>query len=74
MKKLFLYFFTLFLLAGAVFADDGGYYITHYDFYGSLSKDKVLTVQETIDVMFTDYRQVVRHSETPVNVLTLQVN
>lgn len=56
MKKLFLSFITLFLLAGAVFADDGGYYITHYDFYGSLSKDKVLTVQETIDVMFTDYR------------------
>ena len=56
MKKIFLSFITLFLLAGAVFADDGGYYITHYDFYGSLSKDKVLTVQETIDVMFTDYR------------------
>ena len=56
MKKIFLSFITLFLLVGAVFADDGGYYITHYDFYGSLSKDKVLTVQETIDVMFTDYR------------------
>ena len=56
MKKIFLSFITLFLLIGAVFADAGGYYITHYDFYGSLSKDKVLTVQETIDVMFTDYR------------------
>lgn len=56
MKKLFLSFITFFFLVGAVFADDGGYYITHYDFYGSLSKDKVLTVQETIDVMFTDYR------------------
>lgn len=56
MKKRFLAFIALFLVTGAAFADEGGYHITHYDFYGSLSKDKVLTVQETIDVMFTEER------------------
>ena len=56
MKKILLSFITFILFAGAVFADEGGYYINHFDFYGSLSKDKVLTVQETIDVVFTEER------------------
>lgn len=39
-----------------LFGDDGGYKITNYIFEGSLSKDNVLTVNETIYVDFFENR------------------
>lgn len=58
MKKFFLsiIFSVIFVLPALADAQSAGFYIKTFDFYASLSKDKVLTVQETIDVEFLENR------------------
>ena len=56
MKKFFLsiFFSVIILLPALADAQTAGFYIKSYDYYAFLGKDKVMTVQETIDVEFID--------------------
>jgi len=56
MKKKFIIFFALILLASPMFADLAGYYISYYNFDATLQENNVLSVTETIDVVFTEAR------------------
>ena len=58
MKKFFLsiIFSVILVLPALADAQSAGFYIKTFDFYASLGKNKVLTVQETIDVEFLENR------------------
>ena len=58
MKKFLLsiIFSVILVLPALASAQSAGFYIKSFDFYGTLSKNKVLTVQETIDVEFLEER------------------
>lgn len=56
MKKIISFLFTIFLLCFCAFADEGGYTITDYNFYGKLNEKNQLAVTETITVDFSEKR------------------
>lgn len=58
MKKfiLSLFFSVILILPALADAQTAGFYIKSYDYYAYLGKNKVMTVQETIDVEFIDRR------------------
>ena len=58
MKKfiLFLFFSVIMIVPALADAYTAGFYIKTYDYYAFLGRDKVMTVQETIDVEFLDDR------------------
>lgn len=55
-RKFTLLFALIILIAAPVFADKAGYYINYYNFDAVLHENNVLTVNEVIDVVFTEPR------------------